>query len=247
MDLTGKVALVTGSGRGIGKAIAARLATAGATVIINDIADACESTASELRDEGYNAIFIKANIAASQEVNPMVEKIVADYSRLDILVNNAGITRDALTMRMSDEDWDAVINVNLKSVFVCTRAALKYMMKQRYGRIVNISSITGIVGNPGQINYAAAKAGIIGMTRTVSKEMASRGITVNAICPGFIETDMTQKLPETVKAEALKRIPAGVFGSVQDVAEAVAFLASDAAKYITGQYLAVDGGLMTSW
>jgi 3-oxoacyl-[acyl-carrier protein] reductase len=247
MDLTGKVALVTGSGRGIGKAIAHRLAAAGALVIINDISDSADSTAAELREKGYKSAFIKANIAVSPEVNQMTEKIVADYGRIDILVNNAGITRDALTMRMSDEDWDAVINVNLKSVFVCTRAALKYMMKQRYGRIINISSITGIVGNPGQVNYAAAKAGIIGITRTVAKEMASRQITANAICPGFIETDMTLKLSAAVKEEAKKRIPAGVFGTPQDVAEAVAFFASDESKYITGQYLAVDGGMIAGW
>jgi 3-oxoacyl-[acyl-carrier protein] reductase len=247
MDLTGKVALVTGSGRGIGKAIAHRLAASGALVIINDISDSADSTASELREKGYKSAFIKANIGASLEVNQMMEKIVADYGRIDILVNNAGITRDALTMRMSDEDWDAVINVNLKSVFVCTRAALKYMMKQRYGRIINISSITGIVGNPGQVNYAAAKAGIIGITRTVAKEMASRQITANAICPGFIETDMTLKLSDAVKEEAKKRIPAGVFGTPQDVAEAVAFFASDESKYITGQYLAVDGGMIAGW
>ena len=247
MDLTGKVALVTGSGRGIGKAIANRLAAAGALVIINDISDSADSTAAELREKGYKSAFIKANIGVSLEVNQMMEKIVADYGRIDILVNNAGITRDALTMRMSDEDWDAVINVNLKSVFVCTRAALKYMMKQRYGRIINISSITGIVGNPGQVNYAAAKAGIIGITRTVAKEMASRQITANAICPGFIETDMTLKLSDAVKEEAKKRIPAGVFGTPQDVAEAVAFFASDESKYITGQYLAVDGGMISGW
>jgi 3-oxoacyl-[acyl-carrier protein] reductase len=247
MDLTGKIALVTGSGRGIGKAIAYRLAVAGATVIINDISDSAEVTATEIRGKGYKSTFIKASVSVSQEVNQMMEKIIADYGRIDILVNNAGITRDALTMRMSDEDWDAVINVNLKSVFVCTRASLKYMMKQRYGKIINISSITGIVGNPGQINYAAAKAGIIGMTRTVAKEMASRQITANAICPGFIETEMTQKLPEAVKEEAKKRIPAGVFGTPQDVAEAVAFFASDESKYITGQYLAVDGGMISGW
>jgi 3-oxoacyl-[acyl-carrier protein] reductase len=247
MALTGKIALVTGSGRGIGKAIANRLAFAGATVIINDISDSAEAAALEMREKGYKSVFIKANISLSPEVNQMMEKIIADFGRIDILVNNAGITRDALTLRMSDEDWDAVINVNLKSVFVCTRAALKFMMKQRYGRIVNISSITGIIGNPGQINYAAAKAGIIGMTRTVAKEMASRGVTVNAICPGFIDTDMTQKLPEAVKEEARKRIPAGVFGTPQDVAEAVAFFASDESKYITGQYLAVDGGLIAGW
>ncbi len=247
MDLTGKIALVTGSGRGIGKAIANRLAAAGATVIINDILDSAESASAEMRNQGLKSLFIKANISSSMEVNQMMEQIIRDFGRIDILVNNAGITRDALTLRMSDEDWDAVINVNLKSVFVCTRAALKYMMKQRYGRIINISSVTGIMGNPGQINYAAAKAGIIGMTRTVSKEMASRGITVNAICPGFIETDMTQRLSEAVKEEAKKRIPAGVFGTPQDVAEAAAFLASDASKYITGQYLAVDGGMIAGW
>jgi 3-oxoacyl-[acyl-carrier protein] reductase len=216
MDLTGKIALVTGSGRGIGKAIAGRLAASGATIIINDIADSAETTAVEFRAIGKKCTFIKANISQSAEVNQMVEKIVVEFGRLDILVNNAGITRDALTVRMSDEDWDSVINVNLRSVFLCTRAALKYMMKQRYGKIVNISSITGIIGNPGQINYAAAKAGIIGMTRTVAKEMASRQITVNAVCPGFIDTDMTQKLPDAVKEEAKKRIPAGVFGTPQD-------------------------------
>jgi 3-oxoacyl-[acyl-carrier protein] reductase len=247
MELTGKVALVTGSGRGIGKAIANRLAAAGAAVIINDISDSAESTAAELRAKGYKSTFIKANIGISLEVNQMMEKIISDYGRIDILVNNAGITRDALTMRMSDEDWDTVINVNLKSVFICTRAALKYMMKQRYGRIINISSITGIVGNPGQVNYAAAKAGIIGMTRTVAKEMASRQITANAVCPGFIETDMTLRLSDAVKEEAKKRIPAGVFGTPQDVAETVAFFASDESKYITGQYLAVDGGMIAGW
>jgi 3-oxoacyl-[acyl-carrier protein] reductase len=235
MDLTGKIALVTGAGRGIGKAIANRLAVAGATVVINDISEAAEVTASDLREKGYKSVFIMANISISQEVNQMVEKIITDFGRIDILVNNAGITRDALTMRMTDEDWDAVISVNLKSVFVCTRAVLKYMMKQRYGKIVNISSITGIVGNPGQVNYAAAKAGIIGMTRTVAKEM------------GFIETEMTLKLSDAVKEEAKKRIPAGVFGTPQDVAEAVAFFASDESKFITGQYLAVDGGMIAGW
>ncbi|HSW58321.1 MAG TPA: 3-oxoacyl-[acyl-carrier-protein] reductase [Dehalococcoidales bacterium] len=244
--MKGKVALVTGSGRGIGKAIACRLAALNAVVVINDITDS-EGTAAELRSQGYQSIFIKANIASTPEVDKMMEKVVADYGRIDILVNNAGITRDALAVRMSDEDWDTVINVNLKSVFICTRAALKYMMKQRYGRIINISSVTGIVGNPGQINYAAAKAGIIGMTRTVSKEMASRGITVNAICPGFIETDMTHKLSDVFKEEAKKRIPAGYFGTPQDVADAAAFFASDESRYITGQYLAVDGGMIAGW
>jgi len=247
INLRGKIALVTGSGRGIGKAIAQTLAEQGATIIINDLMDSAEETALEIQKINNSCIFIKANISNSQEVNQMMDNIIETFGRIDILINNAGITRDALTMRMSDEDWDAVLNVNLKSVFYCTRAALKFMMKQRYGRIVNISSITGIVGNPGQVNYAAAKAGIIGITRTVAKEMAARQITVNAICPGFIETDMTKYLPDNLKEEAKKRIPLGTFGSSQDIAAAVAFFASDDAKYITGQYLAVDGGMISGW
>jgi 3-oxoacyl-[acyl-carrier protein] reductase len=246
MNLNNKIALVTGSGRGIGKAIAMKLAESGAAVVINDVLDAAEATAKEIQSAGRSSLFIKANVSASVEVNEMMEKIVTTFGRIDILVNNAGITRDALTLRMTDEEWDAVLNVNLKSVFVCTRAALKYMMKQRYGRIVNISSISGIVGNPGQVNYCAAKAGIIGITRTVSKEMASRQITVNAVAPGFIETDMTQKIPDKIKEEFNKRIPAGYFGTPQDVAEAVAFLASDSARYITGQVLCVDGGMVSA-
>jgi 3-oxoacyl-[acyl-carrier protein] reductase len=247
MNLTGKVALVTGSGRGIGKAIAQKLAEAGASVVINDVSDAAEATAQEITTAGKPSLFIKANVCSSAEVNPMIEKIVATYGKLDILVNNAGISRDQITLRMTDEEWDAVINVNLKSVFVCTRAALKYMMRQRYGRIVNISSIVGIIGNPGQVNYSAAKAGIIGITRSVAKEMGSRQITVNAVCPGFIETEMTQKLPEKVKQEYSQRIPLGFLGSPEDVADAVAFLASDEARYITGQFLCVDGGMIAGW
>jgi 3-oxoacyl-[acyl-carrier protein] reductase len=247
MDLSGKIALVTGSGRGIGKAIAQKLSEAGATVVINDVSDAAAATAEEIKASGKPALFIKANVSSSDEVNHMIDQIIGVYGRLDILVNNAGITRDQLTIRMTDEDWDAVMNINLKSVFFCSRAALKYMMKQRYGRIVNISSISGIIGNPGQVNYCAAKAGILGITRTVAKEMASRGITVNAVCPGFIETDMTDKIPTNIKEEAKKRIPQGGFGTPQDVAEAVAFLASDSARYITAQYLSVDGGMTASW
>jgi 3-oxoacyl-[acyl-carrier protein] reductase len=247
MNLTNKVALVTGSGRGIGKAIAVKLAECGAAVVINDVAEASAATAQEISAAGKTALFIKANVSVSGEVNQMMDQIAGTYGKIDILVNNAGITRDALAMRMSDEEWDAVMNVNLKSVFLCTRAALKYMMKQRWGRIINISSISGIVGNVGQVNYCAAKAGIIGITRTVSKEMASRQITVNAVAPGFIETDMTQKIPEKIKEEMSKRIPAGYIGTPQDVAEAVAFLASDGARYITGQVLCVDGGMVSVW
>lgn len=247
MNFTGKVALVTGSGRGIGKSIAQKLAEAGASVIINDVTDASEATAQEITTAGKTSLFIKANVCSSAEVNPMIEKIISVYGKLDILVNNAGISRDQITLRMTDEEWDSVINVNLKSVFVCTRAALKYMMRQRYGRIVNISSIVGIIGNPGQVNYSAAKAGIIGITRSVAKEMGSRHITVNAVCPGFIETEMTQKLPDKVKEEYNQRIPLGFLGSPKDVADAVAFLASDEARYITGQYLCVDGGMIAGW
>jgi 3-oxoacyl-[acyl-carrier protein] reductase len=247
MNLNGKIALVTGSGRGIGLAIVQKLSELGATVVINDVADAAGQSAIEIRDKGKPAMFAKGNVSSSSEVNQMMENIVAAYGRIDILVNNAGITRDSLTMRMSDEDWDAVLNVNLKSVFLCTRAALKYMVKQRYGRIVNISSISGIVGNPGQVNYCAAKAGMLGLTRTVAKEMASRQITVNAVAPGFIETDMTARLPDKLKQEFAGRIPAGVFGTARDVAEAVAFFASDEAKYITGQVLCVDGGMVSAW
>ena len=187
---------------------------------------------------------MKASVSSSSDVNAMMEKIVASFGRIDILVNNAGITRDQLTLRMTDEEWDAVLAINLKGVFVCTRAALKYMMKQRWGRIISISSISGIIGNPGQVNYCAAKAGIIGLTKTVAKEMGSRLITINAIAPGFIETDMTQKIPDKLKEEFMKRIPAGYFGSPRDIAEAVAFLASNEARYINGQVLCVDGGLV---
>lgn len=244
MDFTGKIALVTGSGRGIGKAIAQKLSEIGATIVINDVSDSAELTAQEIRASGKASLFIKGSVSSSQEVNSMMEKIISTFGRIDILVNNAGITRDQLTLRMTDEEWDAVMVVNLKGVFLCTRVALKYMMKQRGGRIINISSISGITGNPGQVNYCAAKAGIIGITKTVSKEMASRGITVNAIAPGFIETDMTQKLSDKLKEEFSRRIPAGYFGTPRDVAEAVAFLTSDEARYITGQVLCVDGGLI---
>ncbi len=247
MELDGKIALVTGSGRGIGKAIALKLSSLGATVVINDVAESAAATAEQIKAGGKTSLFIQANVSLAAEVNPMIEKIIQAYGRIDILVNNAGITRDQLALRMSDEEWDAVINTNLKSVFLCSRAAMKYMLRQRWGRIINISSIAGLIGNPGQINYSAAKAGVIGMTKTLAKEMGSRQITANAICPGFIETDMTQKLSDTVREEAKKHIPLGYLGNPQDVAEAVAFFASESARYITGQYLCVDGGMVSSF
>ncbi len=243
MDLSDKVALVTGSGRGIGRAIALKLAEVGATVVVNDINGAAQGVADEIRAMGHQSLAILGDVSSSEDVTRLVETAVSTFGKVDILVNNAGISRDQLLIRMSDEDWDRVININLKSVFLCTRAALIHMLKQRWGRIISISSIVGLVGNPGQANYASAKAGIIGFTRTIAKEVASRSITVNAIAPGFIDTEMTQRLSENKRQELLKRIPLGYLGSPQDVAEVVAFLASEEARYITGQVLGVDGGL----
>jgi 3-oxoacyl-[acyl-carrier protein] reductase len=243
MNLSNRVALVTGSGRGIGRAIALKLAEAGATVVVNDINGVAQGVADEIRATGQQSLAVLADVSSSEDVTKMVETVVSTFGKVDILVNNAGITRDQLLIRMSDEDWDRVININLKSVFLCTRAVLRHMLKQRRGRIISIASIVGLVGNPGQANYASAKAGIIGFTRSIAKEAASRGITVNAIAPGFIDTEMTQRLPEDRRQKLMERIPLGYLGSPQDVAEAVAFLASEEARYITGQVLGVDGGM----
>jgi len=245
MDLSDRVAIVTGSGRGIGQAIALKLAEVGATVVINDIGEASfvDSVAQEIKAMNRESLAILADISLSSDANRLVEETIATYGRVDILVNNAGITRDQLLLRMSDDDWDKVINVNLKSVFLCTRAVLRHMVKQRWGRIVSIASIIGIVGNAGQANYASTKAGIIGFTRSIAKEVASRGITANAVAPGFIDTSMTQQLEENQRQELKKRIPLGYLGTPRDVAEAVAFLASEEARYITGQVLNVDGGM----
>jgi 3-oxoacyl-[acyl-carrier protein] reductase len=245
MDLTDRVAIVTGSGRGIGRAIALKLAGAGATIVVNDIGDTAppESVAEEIRAMNRKSMVVMADISSPSDVERLVETAMTTYGKIDILVNNAGITRDQLLLRMSDEDWDKVINVNLKSVFLCTRAVLRHMTRQRWGRIINMASIIGIVGNAGQANYASAKAGIIGFTKSVAKEVASRGITVNAIAPGFIDTPMTQQLKESYRQELQKRIPLGYLGTPSDVAEAVAFLASEEARYITGHVLNVDGGM----
>jgi 3-oxoacyl-[acyl-carrier protein] reductase len=242
MDLSGKVAIVTGSARGIGREIALRLAEAGANIVISDIADA-EPVAEEIKKMGRQSLAVMTDVTSASDVAGLVEKAIEKFGRTDILVNNAGIARDQLLMRMSDEDWEAVLNVNLKSVFLCTRAVLRHMVKQRWGRIISISSIVGIVGNPGQANYASAKAGIIGFTKTIAREVGSRGITANAIAPGFIVSKMTEQLSEEQKGEMLKRIPLGFLGTPRDVAEAVAFLASEEARYITAQVLGVDGGL----
>ena len=245
MDISNRVAIVTGSGRGIGRAIALKLAEVGATVVVNDIGEAepVNSVAEEIRAMKGQSLATMADVSSASDVASMVETTISTFGKVDILVNNAGIARDQLAMRMSEDDWDAVLNVNLKSVFLCTRAVLRHMIKQRWGRIINMSSIVGIVGNPGQANYASAKAGVIGLTRTIAKEVASRQITVNALAPGFIDTEMTQRLADDWKEELKKRIPLGYFGSPRDVAEAVAFLASEEARYITGQVLNVDGGM----
>ena len=243
--LEGKVALVTGAARGIGRAIALRLAAMGAAVVVNDLApeEAIGAVVAEIEGAGGKALGVRANITVAAEVAAMVEKVVATFGELHILVNNAGITRDMLVMRLSEEDWDAVLTTNLKGAFLCARAAVRPLMKARWGRIVSVSSIVGLVGNAGQANYAAAKAGLIGLTRSLAKELGSRGITANAVAPGFIATDMTAGLPDKVKEEAQARTPAGRLGTPEDVAAAVAFFCSEEASFITGQVLAVDGGM----
>ena len=246
MELTNKVAIVTGSARGIGQAIALKLAEVGATVVVNDVSDA-ESVAAEIRAMNRQSLAVTADVSSPVDVARLVETTINTCGRIDILVNNAGVTRDQLVMRMSDEEWDTVLNIDLKSAFLCTRAVLRHMLKQRWGRIISIASIIGEIGNAGQANYASAKAGIIGLTRTLAKEVASRGITVNAIAPGFIDTPMTQQLKENQREELMKRIPVGYLGTPDDVAETVAFLASEEARYITGQVLNVDGGMAISW
>jgi 3-oxoacyl-[acyl-carrier protein] reductase len=244
MNLTDKVAIVTGAGRGIGRAIALKLAGAGAKVVVSDILEKeAEAVAGEIKAKGGQGLAIVADVSSSADVTRMVEETVKAYSRIDILVNNAGIARDQLLVRMSEEDWDKVLDVDLKSVFLCTKAVLRYMLKNRWGRIISLSSIAGLMGNPGQANYSSAKAGVIGFTRTVASEVGSHGITVNAIAPGFIETEMTKKIKEEQQREIKKNIPLDRFGTPQDVAEAVAFLASEEAGYITGQVLSVNGGI----
>jgi 3-oxoacyl-[acyl-carrier protein] reductase len=244
VDLSGKVALVTGASRGIGKAIALALGKAGAKVAcIARNEDKLKETAAEITGAGGSATIHVCDVADSAGVQATVDAVVEAHGRLDILVNNAGITKDTLLPMMSDDDWDKVIAANLRSVFLFTRAASKVMMRQRYGRIINMSSVSGIMGNPGQSNYSASKAGIIGFTQTVARELAKRKVTVNAICPGFIATDMAEALGEAIIEEVKKRIPAQRIGEAEEIADAVLYLASDSASYITGQALVVDGGM----
>ena len=245
MNFSGKTAIVTGGSRGIGRAVCLELAKGGANVVLcyagnegaaNDTVAACEAL-------GAKALAVRCNVADAGEVKDLVDTAVKTFGRVDILVNNAGITRDGLLMTMKEEDFDAVVATNLRGTFLAMRAVARPMMRQRYGRIVNLSSVVGLRGNAGQVNYAASKAGVIGMTKSLAKELASRNVTVNAVAPGFIETDMTAAMPESAKTATLAAIPMQRLGAAEDVARAVAFLASDEAAYITGQVLAIDGGM----
>ncbi|MFA6320850.1 MAG: 3-oxoacyl-[acyl-carrier-protein] reductase [Candidatus Omnitrophota bacterium] len=245
MLLKDKVAIVTGGARGIGREIALAFAKEGANIALADVnAEVLAATQKEIEDLGRSAVTGVVDVTKSDQVETFVQKTLDKFGKIDILVNNAGITKDGLLVRMSESDWDAVIAVNLKGAFNCTKAVSKIMMKQRDGRIVNMASIIGIMGNAGQANYAASKGGLIALTKTVAKELASRNVRANAIAPGFIQTEMTAKLPENVKSEMLKFVPLAKFGTVQDVANLALFLASDNSSYITGQVIQVDGGMV---
>lgn len=243
--LKDKVALVTGASRGIGKAIALSFSREGAFVIINynGNKEKAEEVKNEILKSGGKAETYHCNVAAAEEVKEMIYSIIKTYGKLDILVNNAGITKDGLIMKMSENDFDDVIDINLKGTFLCTKCAARQMMKQRSGRIINMSSVVGVMGNAGQVNYSASKAGIIGLTKSMAKEIGSRGVTVNAVAPGYIETDMTNELSESVKEKILEGVPLKRMGKPEDIAEACTFLASDKASYITGQVIGINGGM----
>ena len=245
MDFAGKTAVVTGGSRGLGRAICLELAKGGANVVLCYAGNeaAAGETVAACEALGAKALAVRCDVARADEVKALMNAAVQAFGRIDILVNNAGITRDGLLMMMKETDFDAVINANLKGTFLCMKAVSRLMMKQRYGRIVNLSSVVGLRGNAGQVNYAASKAGVIGMTKSLAKELATRGVTVNAVAPGFIDTDMTAAMPQAAREATLASIPMGRMGAPEDVAKAVAFLASDEAAYVTGQVLAVDGGM----
>lgn len=246
ISLEGQVAIITGASRGIGRAIAIKLAELGAKIVVSSSSKGSDAVAEEINAMGKEAISIQANVAEEGDALNLVNVVVKHFGKIDILVNNAGITKDGLMMRMSEDDWQSVLDVNLKGVFLCMKAALKHLAKQRSGKIINISSIIGLIGNPGQANYAASKAGIIAMTKSIAQEVGSRNINVNAIAPGFIDTDMTRELPDKLKDELLNKIALKRFGNTDDVASLTAFLASDQSNYITGQVFVVDGGLTMS-
>ena len=248
MDLTNKYALVTGGSQGIGKAVCLKLASLGANIAINyiDIANNKEialETKKEAEAYGVKAMIVSADVSSFEQTEAMFKEVMEEFGRIDILVNNAGITKDALMMRMKEADFDAVINVNLKGTWNCMKHVTRIMMKQKYGKIISMASVVGVMGNAGQVNYSASKAGVIGMTMSLAREVASRGINVNAVAPGFIQTDMTAVLSDDVKKELTRNIPLGTLGTVEDVANTVAFLASDESRYITGQVIHVDGGM----
>ncbi|OIO32976.1 MAG: 3-oxoacyl-[acyl-carrier-protein] reductase [Candidatus Omnitrophica bacterium CG1_02_40_15] len=243
--LEGKLAIITGGARGIGKEIAMLFAKEGANIAICDVnLEEAEKTAKEIQDLGRESLAFKVDVTEQSQIQGMVDKILDKFNKIDILINNAGITKDNLLLRMSEEEWDKVIAVNLKGTFLCTKIVSKVMLKQRFGKIVNLASIIGIMGNAGQANYAASKAGIIGLTKSVAKELASRNICVNAIAPGFIKTDMTARLPEEVQKKMLSVIPLARFGEAKDVADLALFLSSGSSSYITGQVIQVDGGMV---
>jgi len=246
MNLSGRVALVTGSSRGIGRAVALELAGHGALVAVNYAGNdaAAEETAAAVRAAGTRAMVVKADVADQEQVDGMIKSVLSEYGRLDILVNNAGVTRDNLLPRIREEDWDVVLNVNLKGAYNCSRAVLRPMLKAKWGRIINISSVVGLAGNPGQANYAASKAGLVGLTKSAAREVGSRNITVNAVAPGYIETEMTALLPDENKNALLGRVALGRLGKPEEVASVVAFLAGEKAGYITGQVIVVDGGMI---
>lgn len=245
MSMSTRVVIVTGGGQGIGREIALKFAQLGASVVVSDVnITSAKEVAVEAEAKGASSAAVEANVALPEQVTSLIDQTLSSFGHIDILVNNAGITRDGLLMRMSEADWDQVLSVNLKGAFLCTRAVLRPMMKQRWGRIISIASVVGLTGNAGQANYASSKAGLIALTKTVAREVASRNITANAIAPGFIDTGMTSVLPENVREEFLKQIPVGYMGSPEDIANAAAFLASEESRYITGHVLNVNGGMV---